>query len=172
MPDTIPTSFDWNSILIAALAVLAVAGLITSLLLSRHLIKRPVESDRGFSYLTFEETRMRMLYCVSFFDDIYNSREMPCREHFEEFQLYSSVVASACKDSGVRDISSALRLYYLKGRPLPDYTGRYAQRLKEDSREGDVLAAFCLHARDEYSRLIKELSLKPDESSDINAAVL
>lgn len=159
MPD-VTTGFDWNELFIAVLAVLAVAGLIVSLLFSRHSITHPNQSEYGsFKADEPQKTRESLLYCIGFFNGIYKSKAVPDKAGLSDFRLRSSAAAGS-----FRDTHSAFIKHCLRGSPLPGYTEEYKNRLKRDGREGDVLCAFCLYAGDELSRLADEADTAPGVS--------
>lgn len=107
--------------------------------------------------LTREDNQESLQYCVSFFQDAYDSKELPDLSVFMELRIRASIVLAFYRNvRRAAYVYSKLRSYYYKDKPLPDYTAKYKDSLKEDGREGDVVGAFCLYGIEEFGRLEEE----------------
>lgn len=142
------------------LVLIVVIVLILIFLAAYYFIRKSIQPSEYFDnsmleLMTSEDVQENLLCCISFFDDAYESRQMPLVTDFMALRLNAAVVITFYKKSNsAAKAILMLKKHYFKGRPLPDYTEKYKEKLMLDGREGDVAGAFCLFASEAFSQLL------------------
>lgn len=159
MPDAMAGSIDWKNPFICAFTIAAILLFLTAYYFIRKSVLPEEDFDnKMLSAITKEDKEESLAYCISFFAEAYDSKELPGYSEFMELRLKASVVFTFYKRvNSAAYIYMKLKNYYYKGKPLPDHTDKYRHKLRKDSRsEKDIISAFCLYGLEEFSRLAEQ----------------
>lgn len=159
MPEKVSPVFLPGDVLTVIICVLAIMIFIGAYYFIRKSLQFNHEFDNNvLKSLTHEEKQESLQYCLDFFQDAYDAQEMPEISIFMELRLKAAIVFTFYKNVRTAAyIYIKLKNYYYKKKPLPDYTYKYKDKLKEDGRsECDVASAFCLYGMEEFSRLAEQ----------------
>lgn len=154
-----PEILDWNNILFYAVLAFSLLVFLVAYYFIRKSLQPTEDFDsKMFQSFTHEDKQESLQYCISFFLDAYDARQIPRYSTFLELRIRAVPVFALFKKTGTAvAVYIKLKDYYYKSKPLPDYTGKYRAKLTEDSRdEDDVAAAFCLYGYEAFSKLLKE----------------
>lgn len=156
MPAEMPTG---NFIPGNTLMIIITCAAVLVFSVAYYFIRKSLQPTENFDSsmlrkLTREDRLESLNYCISFFQDAYDARELPDLSLFMELRIRASIVFVSYKHTRrAAHVYSKLRGFYYRDRPLPDFTKRFGGRLKADGREGDVAGAFCLCGVEEFEAL-------------------
>jgi hypothetical protein len=159
MPEYEPVILpQYDAFLIILLSVTVLVFLTAYYFIRKSLLQSEDFDSKVLRSLTREDKQEGLSYCISFFQDAYDSRELPDMSLFMEFRLKTIIVITFYKSiKKASFIYIKLKNHYYKDKPLPDLTDRYKEQLKSDGRDGsDVMSAFCLFGIEEYSKGLEE----------------
>jgi hypothetical protein len=141
--------------LVIIIGAVAILGFLTAYYFIRKSLQPTEDFDNSIlRSLSHEDKQESLQYCISFFQDAYDANELPDLSIFMELRLKASIVFTFYKNvRRAAYVYSKLRSCYYKDRPLPDFTDRYKEKLRENGREGDILSAFCLCGIEEFEKL-------------------
>lgn len=150
--------FSWDNIFIYVLIALA----ILIFLVAYYFIRKSLQPTEDFnnkmlSMMTAEDKEESLLYCISFFQDAYDSKVLPGMSEFMELRVRAAAVFTFYKNvRRAAYVYMKLKDYYYKDKPLPDLTDRYKDDLLKDGRsKKDIISAFCMCGVEEFSKLLK-----------------